>query len=82
MLATRTVGSINFPSIPFHSVCGIRGDSAGFSEGGSFEAERLSIFWCFSNPQLAVFLIDRSRSAAVVKEALGDSLPGVLVTDF
>ena len=38
--------------------------------------------WCFSNPQLAVFLIDRSRSAAVVKEALGDSLPGVLVTDF
>lgn len=38
--------------------------------------------WCFSNPTLAVFLIDRSRSAAVVREALGDSLPGVLVTDF
>jgi hypothetical protein len=38
--------------------------------------------WCFSNPQLAVFLIDRSRSAGVVREALGDSLPGVLVTDF
>ena len=38
--------------------------------------------WCFSNPQLAVFLIERSRSAAVVKEALGESLPGVLVTDF
>ena len=38
--------------------------------------------WCFSNPQLAVFLIDEHRSAAVVREALGESLPGVLVTDF
>jgi transposase len=38
--------------------------------------------WCFSNPKLAVFLIDRHRSAAVVRAALGDSLPGVLVTDF
>lgn len=38
--------------------------------------------WCFSNPKLAVFLIERSRSAVVVREALGESLPGVLVTDF
>lgn len=38
--------------------------------------------WCFSNPRLALFLIDRHRSADVVKRALGDSLPGVLVTDF
>jgi transposase/uncharacterized coiled-coil protein SlyX len=38
--------------------------------------------WCFSNPKLAVFLIDRHRSAAVVRAALGDSLSGVLVTDF
>lgn len=38
--------------------------------------------WCFSNPQLALFLVDRHRSADVVKHALGDSLPGVLVTDF
>lgn len=38
--------------------------------------------WCFSNPQLALFLIDRHRSADVVKQALGESLPGVLVTDF
>jgi hypothetical protein len=38
--------------------------------------------WCFSNPKLAVFLIDHHRSAAVVREALGESLPGVLVTDF
>ena len=38
--------------------------------------------WCFSNPRLALFLIDRHRSAEVVKRALGDSIPGVLVTDF
>lgn len=38
--------------------------------------------WCFSNPELAVFLIDHSRSRRVIEEALGDSLPGVLVTDF
>jgi len=38
--------------------------------------------WCFSNPRLALFLIDRHRSADVVRRALGESLPGVLVTDF
>ena len=38
--------------------------------------------WCFCNPRLALFLIDKHRSANVVKQALGDSLPGVLVTDF
>lgn len=38
--------------------------------------------WCFANPRLAVFLIDEHRSAAVLKKALGDSLPGVLVSDF
>lgn len=38
--------------------------------------------WCFSNPRLALFLIDHHRSAEVVKRALGESLPGVLVTDF
>lgn len=38
--------------------------------------------WCFSNPRLALFLIDHHRSADVVRRALGESLPGVLVTDF
>jgi len=38
--------------------------------------------WCFSNPRLALFLIDRHRSADVVLRALGESMPGVLVTDF
>ena len=34
------------------------------------------------NPRLALFLINHHRSADVVKRAMGDSLPGVLVTDF
>lgn len=38
--------------------------------------------WCFSNPELAVYLIDHSRSRKVIEAALGDSLPGVLVSDF
>lgn len=38
--------------------------------------------WCFSNSQLAVFLIDEHRSGQVIVDALGDSLPGVLVSDF
>lgn len=38
--------------------------------------------WCFANPRLAVFLIDHHRSRAVLFRALGDTLPGVLVSDF
>ena len=38
--------------------------------------------WCFCNPRLALFLVDEHRSGAVVQRVLGDSLPGVLVTDF
>lgn len=38
--------------------------------------------WCFSNPRLALFLCDEHRSAEVVKRVLGDSIAGVLVTDF
>lgn len=38
--------------------------------------------WCFANPQIAVYLIDQSRSSQVVIDALGQSLPGVLVCDF
>lgn len=38
--------------------------------------------WCFGNSQLAVFLIDQHRSGQVLIDALGDSLPGVLVSDF
>jgi transposase len=38
--------------------------------------------WCFGNPQLAVYLIHQHRNRKVLTEALGDSLPGVLVSDF
>lgn len=38
--------------------------------------------WCFSNPRLALFLIAESRSAEVLKQALGETLAGVLVSDF
>ena len=38
--------------------------------------------WCFGNPQLAVYLIDQRRNRAVLTRTLGNSLPGVLVSDF
>jgi len=38
--------------------------------------------WLFANPNIAVYLIDHRRSRAVIEQALGTSLPGVLVTDF
>lgn len=38
--------------------------------------------WCFANPRIAVYLIEHSRGSQVLKDALGDSLPGVLVCDF
>ena len=38
--------------------------------------------WCFANPRIAVYLIKYSRGSQVIQDALGDSLPGVLVCDF
>ena len=38
--------------------------------------------WCFCNPRLALFLCDEHRSGEVVQRVLGESMPGVLVTDF
>ncbi len=38
--------------------------------------------WCFANPRIAVYLIKHSRGSQVLQDALGDSLPGVLVCDF
>jgi transposase len=38
--------------------------------------------WCFSDPRLALFLIDRHRSRAVLERALGQSFAGTLVSDF
>ena len=55
----------------------VHADETGWRING-----RTAWAWCFSNPQLALFLIEKRRSAAVIRKALGDSLPGVLVTDF
>ena len=49
--------------------------------GGRINGKNVWV-WCFCNPRLALFLVDEHRSGAVVKRVLGDSLPGVLVTDF
>jgi len=38
--------------------------------------------WCLANPHISLYLIDRHRSSEVFITALGESLPGVLVSDF
>lgn len=38
--------------------------------------------WCFRDPSLALFLIDRHRSRDVILGALGESFNGTLVSDF
>jgi transposase len=38
--------------------------------------------WCFRDPRLALFLIDRHRNRDVLTRALGESFAGTLVSDF
>jgi Transposase IS66 family/zinc-finger binding domain of transposase IS66 len=38
--------------------------------------------WCFRDPRLALFLIDRHRSRDVIVRVLGESFAGALVSDF
>jgi transposase len=38
--------------------------------------------WCFANPRLTYFLIDRSRGSPVLLEFFGDEFAGTLVSDF
>jgi transposase len=38
--------------------------------------------WCFRDPRLALFLIDRQRSREVLTRVLGASFAGTLVSDF
>src|SRR5438552_3942160 len=38
--------------------------------------------WCFRDPRLALFLIARHRSRAVIERVLGASFAGTLVSDF
>jgi len=38
--------------------------------------------WCFTEPTLTYYVIDRSRGSKVVNEFLGEAFEGTLVTDF
>jgi hypothetical protein len=38
--------------------------------------------WCFRDPSLALFLIDRHRSRDVIVRVLGEAFAGTLVSDF
>jgi len=55
----------------------VGGDETGWRING-----QTAWAWCFRDPKLAVFLIDRHRSRDVLVRALGDSFSGTLVSDF
>jgi len=55
----------------------VHGDETGWRING-----RNVWAWCLANPQISLYLIDHRRSSQVLIEALGESLPGVLVSDF
>ncbi|MGL5096497.1 MAG: IS66 family transposase, partial [Planctomycetia bacterium] len=55
----------------------VGGDETGWRIDG-----KLAWAWCFQDPKLALFLIDRHRNRAVLEKALGESFPGTLVSDF
>ena len=38
--------------------------------------------WCFTNPNLTCYLIDRSRGSPVLSRFFGDLFPGILISDF
>ena len=54
-----------------------QGDETGWRIDG-----RAAWAWCFRDPRLALFLIDRHRSRDVLMRALGESFAGTLVSDF
>ena len=55
----------------------VQGDETGWRING-----QLAWAWCFRDPRLALFLIDRHRSRDVIVRALGASFSGTLVSDF
>jgi Transposase IS66 family/zinc-finger binding domain of transposase IS66 len=55
----------------------VQGDETGWRLNG-----QLAWAWCFRDPRLAVFLIDRHRNRDVLVRALGASFAGTLVSDF
>jgi Transposase IS66 family/zinc-finger binding domain of transposase IS66 len=55
----------------------VQGDETGWRING-----QTAWAWCFRDPSLALFLIDRHRSRAVLVRVLGESFAGTLVSDF
>lgn len=55
----------------------VQGDETGWRIDG-----RSAWVWCFRDPKLAIFLIDKHRSRAVIARVLGPSFSGTLVSDF
>lgn len=55
----------------------VGGDETGWRING-----QTAWVWCFRDPSLALFLIDRHRSREVLIRALGESFAGTLVSDF
>lgn len=55
----------------------VGGDETGWRING-----KTAWVWCFRDPSLALFLIDRHRSRDVIVRVLGESFSGTLVSDF
>jgi Transposase IS66 family len=55
----------------------VAGDETGWRINGE-----PACAWCFRDPRLALFLIDRHRNRDVLRRALGASFAGTLVSDF
>jgi Transposase IS66 family/zinc-finger binding domain of transposase IS66 len=55
----------------------VQGDETGWRING-----QTAWAWCFRDPSLALFLIDRHRSRDVLVRVLGESFAGTLVSDF
>ncbi len=55
----------------------VQGDETGWRING-----QTAWAWCFRDPRLALFLIDRHRSRDVIARVLGESFAGTLVSDF
>src|SRR5271167_496500 len=55
----------------------VQGDETGWRING-----KTAWAWCFRDPRLALFLIDRHRNRDVLVRALGKSFAGTLVSDF
>jgi len=55
----------------------VQGDETGWRING-----QRAWAWCFRDPKLAIFLIDKHRNRDVITRVLGESFAGTLVSDF